>query len=594
METDELKDLVVQAAGGDLHAYEAIVRRFQDMAVGYACALLGDYHAAEDVAQEAFVRAFVDLSKLREPAAFPGWLRRIVFMRCTRLTRKKKVPTVELEQAHGGDLGGENPAMRIEDREMRDLMMAALRSLPEREREATALFYFGEHSQREIGRFLDVPEKTIKSRLHSARRRLRERMIDMMEGNLAAQGPSCDGEFTLKIVEELTHLSAEQTQALVDGVSRDHDFRYFSFALREVSDETRAEIFDKLSPEEVDRLEFQMLQFKPDTEEGRQARQRVLERANALMAEKEGSEKTEESSPQEVYSPAVQALKEKLRSRPFRQMDLEERGSVLVDMAAIMEQERLLALRGIVEDIAPDQEKSFAVDEELFATGTMLILDGMQQPQLGSMLHTRARVLLQQQETRYRMVIDGMLMLREMKYVSGAVRHMLYNHYGLDVDYRDGDAPPAPLSLKEKLQVTRFSAFRSGEELAEALLGYWKERLHRIPFSQMNFAEIEDLFGDLAQLRKLEGNLEELVEAFDDELLQHGLRLVLEGAESERIEEVLEAQMRSIFERWERRYRLTVEGLISLREREGAEVMAEKMRRICDRNWCHNSSDNNW
>jgi len=582
METDELKDLVVQAAGGDLHAYEAIVRRFQDMAVGYACALLGDYHAAEDVAQEAFFRAFVDLSKLREPAAFPGWLRRIVFMRCTRLTRKKKVPTVEFEQEHGGDLGGVNPAMRIEDREMRDLMMAALRSLPEREREATALFYFGEHSQRDIGLFLDVPEKTIKSRLHSARRRLRERMIDMMEGNLPAQGPSRDGEFTLKIVEELTRLSVEQTQALVDGISRDHDFRYFSFALREVSDETRAEIFDKLPPEEVDRLEFQMLLFKPDTEEGRQARQQVLERANALMAEKEESEKREESSPPEEYSPAVQALKEKLRSRPFGQMDLEERGSVLVDMASIVEQERLLSLRGMVDDIAPDREKRFAVDEELFATGTMLILDGMQQPQLGSMMRTRARVLLQQQETRYRMVLDGMSMLREMKYVAGAVRHMLYNHYGLDVDYRDGDAPPVPLSLKEKLQVTRFSAFRSGEELAEALLGYWKERLHRIPFSQMNFAEIEDLFGDLVQLRKLEENLEELVEAFDEELLQHGLRLVLEGAEPERIEEVLEAQMRSILGQWEQRYRLTVEGLISLREGEGAKVTAEKMRRICE------------
>ena len=180
------------------------------------------------------------------------------------------------------------------------------------------------------------------------------------------------------------------------------------------------------------------------------------------------------------------------------------------------------------------------------------------------------------------MVLDGMSMLREMKYVAGAVRHMLYNHYGLDVDYRDGDAPPVPLSLKEKLQVTRFSAFRSGEELAEALLGYWKERLHRIPFSQMNFAEIEDLFGDLVQLRKLEENLEELVEAFDEELLQHGLRLVLEGAEPERIEEVLEAQMRSILGQWEQRYRLTVEGLISLREGEGAKVIAEKMRRICE------------
>ena len=68
-----------QSDAAPLDAYAEIVRRFQDMAAGYAYALLGDFHFAEDAAQEAFLQAYLDLEKLAEPAAFPGWFRRIVF-----------------------------------------------------------------------------------------------------------------------------------------------------------------------------------------------------------------------------------------------------------------------------------------------------------------------------------------------------------------------------------------------------------------------------------------------------------------------------------------------------------------------------------
>ena len=56
-----------------------LVRRFQDMAVAYGYSLLRDWQAAEDASQEAFLEAFRDLPKLRQPEAFPGWFRRIVF-----------------------------------------------------------------------------------------------------------------------------------------------------------------------------------------------------------------------------------------------------------------------------------------------------------------------------------------------------------------------------------------------------------------------------------------------------------------------------------------------------------------------------------
>ena len=74
----DLATLILQVRHGSAEAYEPIVRRFQDMAVGYGDARLGDLQLAEDAAQEACVTAYIGLPSLHDPAAFPGWFRRIL------------------------------------------------------------------------------------------------------------------------------------------------------------------------------------------------------------------------------------------------------------------------------------------------------------------------------------------------------------------------------------------------------------------------------------------------------------------------------------------------------------------------------------
>lgn len=108
--------LVRAAQAGDLDAYSQIVMRFQDM--GYACAyaVLGDFHLAQDVTQEAFIEAYQNLAKLRDVEAFPGWFRKVVRYRCSRVRRARRLPWVPLESGLGVASSGPGPSQVAEER----------------------------------------------------------------------------------------------------------------------------------------------------------------------------------------------------------------------------------------------------------------------------------------------------------------------------------------------------------------------------------------------------------------------------------------------------------------------------------------------
>src|SRR5579864_2775040 len=101
-------------------AFGEIVRRYQDLAFACAYAVLGDFQLSEDAAQESFIAAWRNLDQLRQAEAFPGWLKRIVFSQCSRLTRGKQVATVQLEAAEDLTAGGPDPLAAYEALERRD------------------------------------------------------------------------------------------------------------------------------------------------------------------------------------------------------------------------------------------------------------------------------------------------------------------------------------------------------------------------------------------------------------------------------------------------------------------------------------------
>ena len=207
----DIEALVSAAQAGDTEAYGEIIRRFQDMAYGCAYSVLGDFHLAQDAAQEAFIEAYRHLATLADASAFPGWFRRIVQYRCSRIARSKRHLTVPIEDAAAVSAGAVSPDRSAEDREMKEKVLDAVRSLPRAQREVTTLFYINGYSHNDIAEFLVVPVGTVKSRLHASRKQLAERMTKMVKNTFEEH--KLPDDFTGKVAAETkdawTHYSAE-------------------------------------------------------------------------------------------------------------------------------------------------------------------------------------------------------------------------------------------------------------------------------------------------------------------------------------------------------------------------------------------------
>jgi RNA polymerase sigma factor (sigma-70 family) len=199
-----LTELVISSRKGDGGAYGEIVRRFQDMAVGYGYSRLRDIQLAEDAAQEAFLEAYLSLESLREPAAFPGWFRRIVLKQCDRISRSARSNIQSLTEVVEAPGLAASQQDQMETAEMNGRVWAAIDALPEHQRAAVILFYIGGHSQQEVSEFLDVPVTAVKKRLFSARNRLREMLLDTVADTIRESRPSRDEAFSERVLELLS------------------------------------------------------------------------------------------------------------------------------------------------------------------------------------------------------------------------------------------------------------------------------------------------------------------------------------------------------------------------------------------------------
>lgn len=180
-------------------AFDGLVLAFQDMAYVCAYAVLGDFHLAEDVSQQAFITAWQKIHQLREPEAFPGWFRRIVLTECSRMTRRRRLRTTSLDRGEVIASITDDPQKKLERDELRRTVFAAIEGLPVNERIVVTLFYLNEQTHADISAFLDVPMTTVAKRLFSARQRLRGKVMSGFKKKVASRRPSRNESFAEKV-----------------------------------------------------------------------------------------------------------------------------------------------------------------------------------------------------------------------------------------------------------------------------------------------------------------------------------------------------------------------------------------------------------
>ena len=184
MKNDDV-ELIQSSLTGDENAFATLVRKYQRQVHTLAWRKVGDFHIAEEITQDTFLKVYQKLGTLKDPHRFAGWLYRIASRQCLLLQRKKRIQTQSLEETDTKQIEKMTYSQYVAEEQekaateaQRDIAQRLLARLRESERTVVTLHYFGEMTCEEISRFLGVSASTVKSRLRRARHRLKENGTD--------------------------------------------------------------------------------------------------------------------------------------------------------------------------------------------------------------------------------------------------------------------------------------------------------------------------------------------------------------------------------------------------------------------------------
>lgn len=161
-------ELVNAVLDGEKQAFAVLVKRYERPVRAIALRTLGNYHSAADVSQDAFVKAYQELSRLRKRNAFGPWLMKIAH-RCAleSIRQRPKGTHFETEVA----AAAENSNGQLDEAKQR--LLAAVVRLPKAERQVVMLRYFSRHSVKEVADVVDRSVGTVTKQLSRAHKRLR-------------------------------------------------------------------------------------------------------------------------------------------------------------------------------------------------------------------------------------------------------------------------------------------------------------------------------------------------------------------------------------------------------------------------------------
>jgi RNA polymerase sigma-70 factor, ECF subfamily len=180
-----IKKRIKQVKKGDQNAFGEIVEIYKNKVYQLCYRMLGNRQEAEDISQEAFIRAYVNINTYNQEYKFSTWIFRIATNLCIDRIRKKK-PDYYLDEEIPGTDGltmyskvassTPLPEKELESLELQETIQKEIVKLPEKYRSVIVLKYIEELSLNEISEILDLPLGTVKTRIHRGREALRQQL----------------------------------------------------------------------------------------------------------------------------------------------------------------------------------------------------------------------------------------------------------------------------------------------------------------------------------------------------------------------------------------------------------------------------------
>ncbi len=214
--------LIQRTLQGDQDAFSPLVKKYQKGVHALAWRKIGDFHIAQEITQDAFLRAYQKLGTLKNPNAFAGWLYVIVAHLCLDWIRKNRIPMDSLDTTDPSEVDKVSYSQYVTDQRKseadetrREVVKDLLKKLPESERTVMTLHYLGEMTIKAISEFLGVSPNTVKSRLNRARNRLRKQENVIRENLGSFQLPNQLAENIMREVSRITPVAPATSKPMV-------------------------------------------------------------------------------------------------------------------------------------------------------------------------------------------------------------------------------------------------------------------------------------------------------------------------------------------------------------------------------------------
>ena len=179
------KKLIALAKEGDMEAFESLVRKYQK-SIYYLChRMTGAHQSADDLSQEAFIKAYISLSSFKDGMNFFTWLRKIAVNNNLNFLKVNKREELLGEKEstipdNASSTNRELPQDKLQRNRLEQKFKEALMALPAKQRIIFVLRFYDNQSYEEISQILNIPRGTVMSRLNRARKKLKALLADYM------------------------------------------------------------------------------------------------------------------------------------------------------------------------------------------------------------------------------------------------------------------------------------------------------------------------------------------------------------------------------------------------------------------------------